>query len=458
MTAGGNGQGRADGAQNLRPFYFMVPFWGERYRNYFLDYCLASLLAPNNLGLLRAAEGHKFLIATTREDWQAIERLPIMETLRAHATPVFVEIPDRDASSYGYNDHLRYQNVCQKLLIEIAFRDRVYGSLLLPDIIVSDGMVASMLRAAEAGKHLVLCGVLRQTQEPVLAELTASGYLPADERPALTGRAVTVPPRVVADLSVRHNHWEVAVFDGDRDGMPAFPPFLFWYVHGENGLILHTSHAVNVLMDYGAIETHDLECLDQSLLEHIYVGRNFSRCDGIHIVEDSDEFGILSLTPVAVGQRHLPYRGQGTGWFREFSWRCNLRGAMARYVGANRDVVRRKLFCTPIRIHARDLSQAWENTERRVEARFNSAVGDYVECADGPDIQIFPRFPSPHLKYFLLDLAGFFLARQELYRKLSIIGGALHGDRHEWDRIMRSLARLAFSLRTALARVIRRTS
>ena len=83
-----------------RPFYFMVPFWGERYRRYFTDNLLASLLAPNNLPLLRAEDGHRFLLATTREDWDAIIDLPIMARMRPHVTPTLIEI------CIGLNGHL----------------------------------------------------------------------------------------------------------------------------------------------------------------------------------------------------------------------------------------------------------------------------------------------------------------------------------------------------------------
>ena len=76
-----------------RPFCFMTQFWGERYRDYYVDYCLPSLLAPNNLPLLRAKDGHCFLIATPREDWDAIEHLPIIEKLRQFVTPTLVETP-----------------------------------------------------------------------------------------------------------------------------------------------------------------------------------------------------------------------------------------------------------------------------------------------------------------------------------------------------------------------------
>jgi hypothetical protein len=56
--------------QAMQPFDFIVSLWGERYRNYFVDRCLPTLLAEGNFPVLRASEGHRLLIATTQADWQ----------------------------------------------------------------------------------------------------------------------------------------------------------------------------------------------------------------------------------------------------------------------------------------------------------------------------------------------------------------------------------------------------
>ena len=82
-----------NGAMTARPFCFMSQFWGQRYRDYFVDYCLPSLLAPDNLPRLRAEDGHCFLIATPSEDWEKIVNLPIMKKLRVFATPTLIETP-----------------------------------------------------------------------------------------------------------------------------------------------------------------------------------------------------------------------------------------------------------------------------------------------------------------------------------------------------------------------------
>ena len=56
-----------------RPFYFVVVLWGERFRNYFLDLCLPTLLAPGNLPALATAQRSKFFIWTRPDDWAAIK-------------------------------------------------------------------------------------------------------------------------------------------------------------------------------------------------------------------------------------------------------------------------------------------------------------------------------------------------------------------------------------------------
>ena len=55
-----------------RSFYFIVVMWGAKYRDYFLEYCLPTLLAPGNLPALATKRPSKFLIATTLKDWREL--------------------------------------------------------------------------------------------------------------------------------------------------------------------------------------------------------------------------------------------------------------------------------------------------------------------------------------------------------------------------------------------------
>ena len=118
----------------------MVTFWGPTYRQYFVDRCLASLLAPGNLPQLRAEDGHRLLIATTPADWQAIELLPIMQAVRRYVTPIHLDIDPPGPTPPGSEAAILQQNRCHKLLLETAYSYRTYACMLWPDIIFSDGL------------------------------------------------------------------------------------------------------------------------------------------------------------------------------------------------------------------------------------------------------------------------------------------------------------------------------
>ena len=80
--------------RNEQPaFHFMIVVWGDRYRHYFTDYCLPSLLAPNNIPNIINKDKSKFLIATTPEDWAELEKLAVFQLLRTYIEPVFLELP-----------------------------------------------------------------------------------------------------------------------------------------------------------------------------------------------------------------------------------------------------------------------------------------------------------------------------------------------------------------------------
>ena len=76
-----------------RPFYFVVVLWGPRFRDYFLDYCLPSLLSPGNLPSLSTSAPSTLVIATPREDWAVMKTTAIFQEVERHVIPVLAEIP-----------------------------------------------------------------------------------------------------------------------------------------------------------------------------------------------------------------------------------------------------------------------------------------------------------------------------------------------------------------------------
>jgi hypothetical protein len=365
----------------MRPFNFMVAFWGKRYRDYFVDLCLPSLLAPNNLPLLRADDGHRYLIATTWEDWEAIRSLPVFAEASKYLTPTLIEIPERDEEATGDTKFDRYvatiqrQERCFRMLLETAHRNRSYGNLISPDMMASDHLVSSLIRAAEQGYQLVLRPALRQVEEDVLAELATKGVLRVDAASSLTGRALIMTPRMVADLGMRHLHPEILAFSTEAPNQQPLPPFLLWPMQ-QRGFILHTFFAVPIMIDFTAVPDNHTDCMQHGTFEEVYIKTNFAAGGRAYVIQDSDDCGFLSLTPKDVNWAP-PVAGHGGGLIHEYRQLCNMRRAVRTYADNGGSRIKRDLFRLPVRWHADDLDAAWKSKERRIDRLIDLAVGDF---------------------------------------------------------------------------------
>ena len=366
---------------HMRPFDFMVPFWGERYRDYFVDLALPSLLAPNNLALLRTQDGHRLLIATTSEDWERLEHLPIMQRLSRHAAPVWIEVgaPPGQPGEDDYHRYIltiRHQHYCLKKLFEAAYARRGYGVQLYPDVIYSDGMVASMINRANAGQHAVIGVAMRQVEEDALEHLRAKGYLPARRPLSLTAGCMNIPQREMAAITTAYLHPEMDLYDHGKPAPPFASPFHYWRMPEQRGLVLHTFFTPMLpLIDFAVVPANHAECLDACDIAKDYVSNNFTDWSRIGVVQDSDEWACISLTPRASNQSPAAQAGHAAQRWSELRWLSNMRESIRGY--AANDMVRRELFRLPIRWHGGDLDEVWRNEEQRIEKLIDRAAGNH---------------------------------------------------------------------------------
>jgi hypothetical protein len=394
-----------------RSFHFMVAVWGERYRNYLVNLFLPSLLAPNNLALIRAEDGHRFFIATTSEDWQVIEHLPIIERLRCHAEPIWIKINHPAHDSTSTDDVARYTAVLQhmdasfRMLLEAAYHPSCYGSLLHPDTIISDGMIASMLKSAREGYHLLLCSALRQSEEGVLAHLRALGLLPHNSPLSASGQPLTIPPRLGAHLAVRYLHRDVSALEEGAPGQPFLAPYRYWRMPEERGILLHTFFGQPVCIDFSVISPDHTRCMDGGAFENVYISSNFRGSHAIRMVPDSDEFTVLSLTPQATAMHAMPepLQQRQSSPRRNYGQLCSIRRSFEFYAVQSNDFVKGHIFRIPVRWHAQDLDSVWMNEERRVRHLLERALNDYRRSSSN-DGREWGR-PRLNWRTLLLDVA-----------------------------------------------------
>jgi hypothetical protein len=361
-----------------RPFYLIVVVWGERFRNYFLDYCVPSLLAPGNLPALAPERHSKFLIATRPDDWAAMRSAPIFPLLAQYVEPVFIEIPPCPPDRSG----CQHMGIGHKLACDMAYRDKAYGAVLTPDCMLTDGSFARLQELAQSGTELVLVPALRLGEEPLFEHL----------RIVRDGGAVTIAARDMMRAAVNSFHSHTLSCEWGGSYYPHVPHCAWWRVPGEDGIVLHCMSWAPLLIDYAVFADHDTTTMDQWTIDGDYIYRNIDHLRKIHVVVDSDEMFIASWGPMAeravrrLPVLRLPLIGRLI-WLAQFKH---------HFHSAIFDPFRRSLFYRSVRWHSRPVNASWSRAEERAARAIDRIVpengkGSLATVAAGWLFLIWPR-------------------------------------------------------------------
>lgn len=345
--------------KDMKPIYFNVVVWGDEFRDNFVDYFLPSLLSANNLPVLTLGRQNKFLICTTARDWGAMRQTASFRSMERYVEPVFIEIPFPEPGQSGP----KHMGIGHKPATEMMFRDRVYGCLLTPDMVLSDGSIATIQRLAARDMQLVIATSLRVAQEGFLGGLHEEGFVPGNERLSESGRPLTISGRQLIKLKLQHLHSEARTWEWDAPYFAYFPVGAWWRVPNEQGIIFYTLSWAPILVDYSGIGTHDATMMETWTIDGDYLDRNFRTYDRVHAIRDTDDFAMVGWAPEA--DRRVSLAPDGI--------KSNPRhGEVVRGLTIRRtffdprfDPFKREWFFRPVRLHVDDLNAHWDETERR---------------------------------------------------------------------------------------------
>jgi len=403
-----------------RSFYFIVVLWGEQFRKYFLDYCVPSLLSPGNLPALNTSRPSKFLIATRPEDWAAMAETKIFQSLKRYLEPVFVEIPVCPPDRSG----CQHMGVGHRLACAIAHHDKAFAAVLTPDCMLSDGSVARLQELARSGTELVLTAALRFGEEPFLADLRKQGLL-TDEARAKTGTPLVISGRQMVHAAVNGFHSQTLAYEWDAPGVMVISPAAWWRVPGEDGIVLHSLSWAPLLLDYAAVDNHDVSTFDQWTLDGDYLFNNIGKMKKIYVVQDSDEVFLASWAPLAdrpVSKYRLPFENVIAGNFFKRSFYSNFF-----------DPLKRELFFRTVRWHSKPLNGQWDIVEQRATRELLPWVG----ASDKTDASMQRKTTESHAKKLLVSaLASVFLVWIYRHRIPVYLSSIVRGDRDAIRRMV----------------------
>jgi hypothetical protein len=370
-----------------RDLYLINGFWGETFRQWFTDFCVRSLLAPGNLSALDAGANNKFLLATTEEDWQAVQRHPAVVELQKHYEIVFYPIPSLDDRAGVRYRLSTYEHVARAYapLLQRAYEDKALGLMLSPDLMLSESMLPALRRRVDKGANLVFVPAWRSDETQLMAFLRAElGENFADA--SFAAKPLVADSRMLAAAMVRSVHELEKPRFWSEDRFCDWPSYTFWPIEG-NGYVIFGMSGVP-FVDYAQVAWHDLRFLGPASLDAYPTMFGFDE-PRVEVIADTDEAAIASWTPSAnEAWTSFPRRWRlRIPGFRDFA-RCAILRAYAQHVffwGKNR--LNQAVYAQPIRLHVRDIDEDWLAVERRASGLVAKAVGDmFAPGAFGRDV------------------------------------------------------------------------
>jgi hypothetical protein len=188
--------GRAENKDQITQITLLMPVWGYRFTGRFLEFCLPTLLAPNNIPALARELPCRFILLSSERD------IPL---IRAH--PAWRKLAEVCAADIELIDDLITQSN-HTATITLAFERalRQAGTalcntcffFLMSDYLVADGSFSTVLKTIRGGARTVLAGNFQVIAEDALPLLRRAVDPESSE--------IVLPPRELVGWSLDHLH------------------------------------------------------------------------------------------------------------------------------------------------------------------------------------------------------------------------------------------------------------
>ena len=377
MQSGQTGIRQTEG-QAMR-FYLAVTFWGEEYRRFFLDFCLASLLADGNLPAIDNKADARLLIATTDSDWGHLQAEATFVAAKKFVTIEHISFSTEAVSNSNERMHrkMRLMSVAHQSLVRRMFRDRAQAIFLYPDSINATGLLSKLQDLWRHGTSAVMFMNIRASNEGLIGEIKERGLISR-------GTALSLSSKELVRLALRHMHSELRRSGFESKYSDKDCSSYFWVVRPGEDLLFHCGSWIPLLVDYASLDAHDDSALENSTIDGMeYVGGNFASRRDIYFVRNTDEVCVIGCTP----ETKVHYSLTREPLYRTPLLRQARKVTAAHYFlyAQNPTWFWKEQFRIPIRFCGGD-SPEWK--WRQVERRAHNIVGRMEKGGSLSDTQI----------------------------------------------------------------------
>jgi hypothetical protein len=171
--------------------------WGERYVTEFLEICLPAALAPGNLPVLAEHFDAELVFVTETAMFPLVREHPTWKRASAICKTLLIGMDDLIGTSDSYGMSITYGLFRGFEGLGQAMVD-YHLVFLCSDFILADGSYRGLLPHLQRGESLIFSPsycVLTEEVRPMLLDYRSDD-----------GEVLSVPPRKMADMVIRHRH------------------------------------------------------------------------------------------------------------------------------------------------------------------------------------------------------------------------------------------------------------
>jgi hypothetical protein len=147
----------------------LMPVWGYQFTSRFLEFCLPTLLAPNNIPAIAREKPCRFVLLSSVADEPIIRSHPAWQKLERHCACEIQSIDDLiTQGNHTATITLAFERALRQS--GEAMRDTCF-IFLMSDYLVADGSLKTVLRRIETGAGVVLAGnfqIIAEDATPLL--------------------------------------------------------------------------------------------------------------------------------------------------------------------------------------------------------------------------------------------------------------------------------------------------
>ena len=274
--------------------HILTAVWGPWHTDKFINVNLPSLLAAQNLPDFARKIDTTYVIATSKSDAGIIRHSPAFRSLKKIMRVRVVAYRDSAIGAPIDTHKMMWLDG-----IRAAAKAGAFYMLNPADVAWADGSFRTVAERLIAGKKALFAMFVRVLDETFTPEALEHNH--GDD-------VISIPPRQMVDMMLRHLHPFNAAYLRDSDQFPFHPEFVMWPIPGE-GLLMRPLSTL-VVGFYAA----EYKIKSNFLIESLQNPQDLA------FIDDSDDLFGVSLTTLKKDQdwyttfRHLDIDEIGAWW------------------------------------------------------------------------------------------------------------------------------------------------